>query len=246
MRQLLPTPSGPVAPYDIYRPEDPAAPLLRVNMVASVDGAATDEHGRTRELGRRGDHDVFRALRALADAIVVGAGTVRAERYGPHRLDTDLRERRAADGRSDPAPIVVVSRSLDLDFSTPLFTEAAVPTVVVTCDAAPHDRVLAAQRAGRVLVAGEAQVDMTLAVARLRDDLELPCLLCEGGPTLNEALFSAGLVNELCLTLTPRLIGAGPRILHGLANPAELDLIGLSEEDGELYARYRPGGSEQA
>ncbi|MEX0658615.1 MAG: dihydrofolate reductase family protein [Egibacteraceae bacterium] len=238
MRQLLPVLAEHMHAYDIYRPENVNAPLLRVNMVSSVDGAAADEHGRTAGLGLPGDHEVFRALRALADAIVVGAGTVRVEGYGPHRVGADLRARRARDGRTEPAPIVVVSGSLDLDFSAPLFTEAAVPTVVVTCEAAPADRRRVARQAGRVLVAGAEQVDAAAAVEALRTELGLSSLLCEGGPTLNEALFGAGLVDELCLTLTPRMVGAGPRILRDLPQPLPLELAGLCEEDGELYARY--------
>lgn len=238
MHQLLPFVVGDVDAYDIYQPKSPNTPLFRVNMVASVDGAATDEHGRTGTLGRGGDHEVFRALRAHADAIIVGAGTVRVEGYGPHRLSARLRERRAADGRHGPAPIVVVSRSLELDFTSPLFSQATVATVVVTCEAAPADRRRAAQRAGRLLVAGDQEVDVAAAVARLRTELGLTGLLCEGGPTLNDALFAAGVVDELCLTLAPRLLGAGPRILHDLPRPAELELVGLCEQDGELYTRY--------
>lgn len=241
MRRLLPTGLADVDPYVAYRSDDPSAPLLRVNMVASVDGAATDEEGRTGGLGNRGDHDLFRALRALADAIVVGAGTARAEGYGPHRLRGDLRERRAADGRPAAAPVVVVSRSLDLDFASPLFVEAEVPTVVATCEAAPADRREAAARAGELLVAGGQEVDLAAMVARLRRDFGLASLLCEGGPTLNEALFDAGCVDELCLTLTPRLIGAGPRILRGLARTRDVRLLALHEQDGELYARYAVG-----
>ncbi|HVL98080.1 MAG TPA: dihydrofolate reductase family protein [Egibacteraceae bacterium] len=238
MRQLLPTAFDEVDPYDAYRPGDPHAPLLRVNMVASVDGAATDEEGRTGRLGGTGDHEIFRALRALADAILVGAGTVRVEGYGPHRLSARLRERRVADGRPRAAPIVVVSRSLDIDFTTPMFTEAEVATVVLTCSAAPADRRRAAERAGRVVVAGDDAVDPVHGVAALREELGLASLLCEGGPVLNDSLFDAGLVDELCLTLSPRLIGRGPRILGNLARPGDLELIGLYEQDSELYTRY--------
>lgn len=238
MRQLLPAPADDVDVYDIYRPQDPHTAFLRVNMVATLDGSATDEHGRTGKLGRRGDHEIFRALRALADAIVVGAGTVRVEGYGPHRVAGHLRDRRAADGRALPAPIVVVSRSLDLDFAAPLFSEATVATVVVTSDAAPADRLRVAQRCARVLVCGDQRVDVGQAVARLRSELGLSSLLCEGGPSLNDELFAAGAVDELCLTVTPRLVGSGPRILHDLARPADLELVGLCEADGELYTRY--------
>lgn len=238
MQQLLPDRASGVDAYEVYRPHDPRAPLLRVHMVASVDGAATDEHGRTGALGGETDTEIFRALRALADAILVGAGTVRTEGYGPHRLRADLRERRQADGRDEPAPIVVVSRSLDLDYASPLFTEADVPTVVLTCEAAPGDRRRQAERAGRVVVAGEQDVDLAAGLDRLRTDDGLAHVVCEGGPSLNVPLFGASLVDELCITFAPRMIGEGPRILHELDRPRELDLLSLCEQDGELYARY--------
>lgn len=238
MRQLLPEPLPDVDPYDAYRPRDPRTPLVRVNMVASVDGAATDERGYSAGLSGEGDQEVFRTLRALADAIVVGAQTVRVEGYGPHRLRADLRERREADGRPDPAPIVVVSRSLELDLDTPLFTEATVRTVVLTCEAAPADRLRAARGVALVLRAGEESVDLAAGIALLRDGLGAMHVLCEGGPTLNASLFGAGLVDEVCLTLSPRLVGAGPRILRDVPRPCPLRLAGLCEDGGELYARY--------
>ena len=238
MRQLLPEPLPDVDPYDAYRPPDPLAPLVRVNMVASVDGAATDERGHSGGLSGAGDQEVFRTLRALADVIVVGAQTVRVEGYGPHRLRADLRARRAADGRPDPAPIVVVSRSLELDLAAPLFTEAAVRTIVLTCEAAPADRIRAARRVALVLLAGDKTVDMGAGIAQLREGLGTMHVLCEGGPTLNVSLFGAGLVDEICLTLSPRLMGAGPRILHELDHPRNVRLAGLCEDSGELYARY--------
>lgn len=239
MRQLLPDIVDDVAPYDAYRPSGAPPSFLRVNMVSSADGAATDEHGHTAGLGGHGDREVFRTLRALADGILVGAGTVRVEDYGPHRVRADLRARRQADGRTEPAPIVVVSRSLQLDFSAPLFTEAAVPTVVLTCEAAPSERRAEAARSGRVMVAGGEQVDVVDAVGRLRSELGMAHLLCEGGPTLNVPLFAAGLVDELCLTLSPRLVGGhGPRILRDLDRPRDLELRALYEDGQELFVRY--------
>lgn len=242
MHQLLPDPRSDVDAYEAYRPPDAHAPLLRVHMVASVDGAATDERGRTGALGGPADKEIFRTLRALADAILVGAGTVRIEDYGPHRLRADLRERREADGRALPAPIVVVSRSLELDYAAPLFTEAEVPTVVLTCEAAPAALRRQAERAGRVLVVGGEAVDLPAGLERLRVEEGLAHIVCEGGPSLNVPLFRASLVDELCVTFAPRLIGWGPRILDELDRPRELDLMSLCEEDGELYARYAVTG----
>jgi riboflavin biosynthesis pyrimidine reductase len=237
MRQLLPEAVAAVDPYDLYRRG--AAPL-RVNMVASADGAASDERGRSGGLGGDGDRRLFQVLRALADGILVGAGTVRTERYGPHRPDETLAARRRAEGRAAVAPIIVVSRSLDLDFSSRLFTAAGAPTTVLTCASAPADRRKAAERAGLLVIAGDKEVDLALGIRRLRDELGLRQLLCEGGPTVNTGLFSAGLVGELCLTLSPTLIGrTGPRILAGLEHRVGLRLLSVCEQDAELYLRYR-------
>lgn len=239
MRQLLPDRDEHLSLYDAYRPAEPHAALLRVNMVTSLDGAATDENGRSGGLGGGGDRELFRTLRALADGILIGAGTVRQEGYGPHRLRADLRALRQADGRDHPAPIVVVSRSLELDFTAPLFAEAAVPTVVLTCEASPPQRRAQASAAGRVMVAGGEVVDLAEGITRLREELGLAHLLCEGGPTLNVPLFAAGLVDELCLTVAPRIIGgSGPRILKTLDHPRDLRLTTLCEDGGELFARY--------
>jgi riboflavin biosynthesis pyrimidine reductase len=239
VRQLLPVPVADVDLYEAYRTE-PGVPLLRLNMVATVDGAVQDGEGRAGGLGGEGDNEVFRVLRALSDGIMVGAGTARTEGYGPHRLRADLARRRAAAGRPNPAPIVLVSRSMDLDLDTPLFTEAKARTVVITCGAAPAERVRAARRVATVIVAGDEIVDLAAGVAALRDELGLTHLLCEGGPTLNGGLLAANLVDELCLTLAPSLAGEERLGLTvGPTRRAGLGLAGLCEQDGELFLRYR-------
>lgn len=238
MRQLFPDPRDEVDPYEAYRP--PAGPLVRVNMVLSADGTVQDRDGKAGGLSGAADQNLFRVLRAQADAILVGAGTVRVEGYGPHRLRRDLADRRAADGRSAPATVVVVSNSLELPTGAPLFTEARVPTIVATSLAAPAERRRAIEAAGgRVLTAGDAAVDMAHLLSVLRVEHGLQHILCEGGPTLNASLFAPGLVDELCLTLSPRLVGAaGLQVVGGLPVPAELRVEHVLEEDGELFLRY--------
>jgi riboflavin-specific deaminase-like protein len=240
VRQLLPILRDEADLYDVYRPEEPSAPLLRLNMIATVDGAVRDEHGRTGGLAGEGDREVFRTLRALADGILVGAGTVRVESYGPHRLRSDLARRREADGRPMPAPIVVVSRSLAFDLSAPLFSEAGTPTVVVTCEAASARQRRAIERVGRLIVAGEQDVDLPRALAALRSELGLAHLLCEGGPTLNAGLLAGRLVDELCLTYAPILAGPGQlSLVAGSITAQQLKLVSLCQQDNELYTRYR-------
>jgi riboflavin-specific deaminase-like protein len=242
LRQLLPVPDDHVDVYQAYRAPG-GTPLLRLNMVASADGSVTDEQGRAGMLGGAGDREVFRTLRALADAILVGAGTVRAEGYGPHQLRSDLRVKREADGRPAPAPIVVVSRSLDLDLTGPLFTSAQTQTVVLTCADSPRSRLDEAARVARVIVAGDAEVDVVAGLAELRG-MGLAHILCEGGPHLNGHLLGAGVVDELCLTVAPAIVGtAGLRLVHGLGSRVGLELAGLLENDGELFCRYRVRGA---
>lgn len=236
MRQLLPEPVDPIDPYDACRPDQPE--VLRVNFVTSLDGSITDEQGRSGGLGGPGDRALFRALRAHADAILVAAGTARHEGYRPHRLSRELARRRALDGRADPAAIVVVTRSLDLDLGAPLFTEARTPTVVLTCAAAPADRRARAAEVGRVVVAGDDQVDLAEGLARLRA-AGLRSVLCEGGPRLLEGLWAAGLVDELWLTVAPALIGhAGPRLVEHLPRRVDLTLGQVLNSDSELLLRY--------
>jgi riboflavin-specific deaminase-like protein len=242
MRQLLPEPLEDVDPYDAARPAEPGRSQTRLNFVSSLDGSIVDERGRSGRLGGEGDRAMFRALRAWADAILVAAGTARAEGYGPHRLPAALAARRAADGRPDPAPIVVVTRSLKLDFDSPLFRQARTPTVVLTCAAAPEDARRQAARAGQVVVAGEEEVDLAGGLARLRERGHRS-ILCEGGPRLAEALFAAGQVDELCLTVAPTLVGRdGPRLVGHLPRRLDLSLDRLFAQGSELYARYRVTG----
>lgn len=240
VRRLLPEPACDPDPYELARPPVPlGAPWLRVNFVVSADGSATDERGRSGGLGGPGDRALFHAQRAHADGVLVGAGTTRAEGYGPHRPSPDLAARRAADGRPEPAAIAVVSRSLRLDLDAPLFRAAATPTVVVTCAAAPPERRAAAARAGRLVVAGDERVDLAEALRLLRAEHGLATVLCEGGPALTAGLLAAGLVDELCLTIAPVLVGEGVRLVPRLDGRVGLDLTRVATADSDLYLAYR-------
>lgn len=229
MRRLLPEPAAGVDPYESYGD----LPGLRLGMVVSVDGSATDAEGWTDGLGGDADFRVLRSLRALADAILVGAGTVRTGRLGPARLRHDLRARR---GRP-PAPIVVVSRSADLDWTLPLFTKAETPTIVVTSQSGRKNVPSGIQ----AVVEGEDSVDLPAAIRTLREDLGYEHLLCEGGPALATALIRASLVDELCLSIAPTLLGSPrhTRLLDGLETEVPLDPTALYIDEGVLFVRYR-------
>ena len=225
MRLLFPEPRDAVEPLDVYRdlPVVAGRPAVRLNMIASVDGA-TAVDGLSGGLGGPADRKVFAALRSLADVVLVAAGTVRAERYGPAKV-----------------PIAVVSGSLQFDWTTPFFTAAAHRPIVVTSKQAPPDAVREAEAVADILVAGDSAVDLAEAVQAL-GERGFRHVLAEGGPSLNGALVAAGLLDELCLTLAPRLVsGNAKRIVSGpaLVPSPVLTLRSACEEDGYLFLRYR-------
>jgi riboflavin biosynthesis pyrimidine reductase len=209
-------------------------------MVASLDGAAV-VGGRSAGLSSPGDRRVFWALRALADVIVVGAGTARAEGYHATRLKEPWASLGLRGSRPAAPPLALVSQSLDLDPALPLIASAPddARTIIITCESSPAERRAALARAADVIVAGEHSVDLAAALAALADR-GLGHVLCEGGPRLLSDIVAGGLLDELCLTLSPVLAGPGlVRILAGNAFPAErLRLAHLLEEDGVLFARY--------
>ncbi|CAM5567125.1 MULTISPECIES: pyrimidine reductase family protein [Streptomyces] len=219
-----------------------ATPWLRGNMVSTLDGAAQHE-GRSQPISCAADMRIFGTLRALADVVVAGAETVRQEGYRPARARAEFAGARAAAGQGPAPAIAVISASLDLDFGLPLFTSPLVPTLVLTGAAAPADRVAEAERSGaRVVVAGDgAGVDPARAVAALAG-LGHTRLLTEGGPRLLGQFVAAGVLDELCLTISPMLTaGDAQRIAGGpaVAVPRRFELASLLEEDGFLFGRYR-------
>jgi riboflavin biosynthesis pyrimidine reductase len=213
----------------------PPGRALRVNFVASLDGSITVD-GRSAGLGTPGDQRVFDLLRALADVVLVGHGTASAEGYGPIRPDSRVGRLRDRLGRPPSAPIAVVSRRASL---APGDRLAASPTVLVTCAAADPDRRAALTDTGvTVLVCGDDDVDLGAALDALAER-GLDQVTCEGGPQLLRAALSAGLVDELDLSVAPVLVGAPQRLLDA-ALPAAVrtELRQLLEEDGMLFTRH--------
>jgi riboflavin biosynthesis pyrimidine reductase len=208
------------------------------NMVCGLDGTAAFG-GRVGPLSRGADRELFVRMRTLADVILVGAETVRSEGYGPVRL---------ADHASLPTghapPIAVVSRSLDLDWSSPLFaTESSDGTsarpIVVTCEAAPKERLAAAHEHATVVVAGARIVEMGAALAALAT-MGHSVVLCEGGPRLLGELVRQELLDELCLTIAP-IMGGDPlpvAIGPGTGRPVGFALKHVAVEESMLFLRY--------
>jgi 5-amino-6-(5-phosphoribosylamino)uracil reductase len=240
VRRLLPEPAEDLTPEDVveaYRL--PPGRALRVNFIASPDGSTTVD-GKSRGLQMPGDLLVFRILRALADAILVGAGTATAEGYGPMEDDPEVVQLREGLARPATGPIVVVSRRASVPLDSRLIG-GAVPSICVTCEAADPARRAALAAAGlEVLVCGEDNVDLPLALDRLAER-GIEQLTCEGGPQLLHSALVAGVVDELDLSISPFLVGGHEvRLLPDvpLLAPARLRLDSLLEEDGMLFTRY--------
>jgi riboflavin-specific deaminase-like protein len=214
---------------------------VALGMVSSVDGAAALD-GQTAALGGPADRVAFRRLRAACDAILVGAGTVRDEDYGPPGGTTARRADRLARGLAAVPRLVIVTNRLGLDPEQRVFADPARRPLIVTTTRAPDAAAAAALApVADILRVGEATVDLAALLARL-PAFGVRRVLCEGGPSLNAALLAADLVDEVFLTLYPALLGgAAPRIVAGtgptLAHP--LRLTALHEHDGELLLRYR-------
>jgi riboflavin biosynthesis pyrimidine reductase len=218
--------------------------VVRGNMVGSLDGAATVD-GLSGGLSSPADRRVFWLLRGLADVILVGAGTARAEGYQPTRTAVSWTALGLRGGRPSAPPLALVSRSLDLDPAAPLIAAAPADarTIVITCATSPADRRAALDGVADVIVAGDDSVDLKAALSALAGR-GLARVLCEGGPRLLSDVIGGGLLDELCLTLAPVLAGPGPaRVLGGGPMSARrLSLAHLLHEDGVLFARYVPPG----
>ncbi len=213
---------------------------MRLNLVTSLDGAV-EVDGLSGPLGVPADREAFAAMRAAADVVLVGAGTVRAENYGPVTLNADRRSRREARGQTGVPRLAVVSGSGAFDASSPLFDSEGKVIVYTTEGQASRRGDLS--RVAEVVAAGEKEIDLPAVIADLRAR-GLGRILCEGGPTLFGALLGAGLVDELCVTVSPVLAGGGRLgFANGSASaPVALSLQAVCEGDGALLLRYKAAG----
>lgn len=249
MRLLLGRPSSSAGervteadPLELYlaadRPQPEGRPWVALSMITSLDGA-TAADGRSGGLGGPADKEVFRAVRAVADVILVAAGTVRAEGYGPVRLSDTALAARAEEGRDETNPRpAIVTASLDLDLESDLFTAPSRPIVLTTTDADPG-RVRETETVADVHAHGAGRVDLRAALGHLAAN-GAGVVVCEGGPSLNSALAAVDCIDEVCMTIAPVIAGGpSPRLA---ATPAPLShefrLDSLLEEDGMLFGRW--------
>jgi riboflavin-specific deaminase-like protein len=214
-------------------------PHIAVNMVHTTDGRAAVD-GRTAPISSVADRQLFHALRTRFDAVMVGAGTLRIERYGRIVRDAARRQQRRLAGLQPDPLAIVVSGSLELPADLPLLQDPDSRVVIVTASQHSIEGVAADVQYMRF---GDGDgVDLSAALRRLREETRVRAILCEGGPHLNASLVAAGLIDELFLTTFPRLAGgAGALTIMDdaqLAAPVGLSLLSLCEHAGELFARY--------
>ena len=237
-------PTGPVddnALYQLYAYPTATRQWVRGNAIISLDGGATTD-GTSGGLGGTGDRRLFNVLRELAD-VVVGAGTARAENYSGAQMTVAQRRNRQQRGQSEIPTIALVTRSGRLDHDLPVLTRTEVPPLVLTCASAAGDARTRLGAAAEVIdcSAGDpGQVDPARALSALAER-GLPRMLCEGGPSLMGTFLEAGLLDEMCLTTAPVLVGgSAPRITAGpgqvLTQMRRAHL--LSDAEGYLYGRY--------
>jgi riboflavin biosynthesis pyrimidine reductase len=250
LRSLLPPQGACTVPEIVERlglwdlaPRPSELPHLLLNMVCTVDGRATLA-GRSGPISDAADRALFHGLRAAVDAVLVGAGTVRTERYGRIIRDHATRELRRRRGRSEEPLACIVSGRLALDEQIPLLLEPQANVVLLTASAAS----LPASGAHLEYIrsAHDGHLDLRAGLMELRERFAVNTVLCEGGPHLCEQLLAAGLVDELFLSLAPKLAGGEPaggealRIVAGaeLDPPVEMQLLGALQEGSRLFLRY--------
>ena len=219
-------------------------------MVESVDGAISLD-GLSGGLSSEADKAVFSYLRSLADVVLVGASTAREEGYNPPKLPPHRVAERVARGQRPLPQIALISASLKLDWDSSLFgvdpaRDPQPPRPIVICPEDTDPKHLTKARVvAEVITAGQGRVDVTKALTQLHEN-GTRLVLCEGGPGINGQLLKADLVDELCVTLSPALVGGLGRRISGSDEPHEaiaLELLTLAEAGGMLLLRYRVGRS---
>jgi 5-amino-6-(5-phosphoribosylamino)uracil reductase len=244
LRRLLPEPAE-LTPLEAVRGmrlgdlAPPDRPYLVLNMVSTLDGRIAID-GRSGSIGNEADTELFHGLRTQADAVMVGAGTIRTERYGRIARKPERREQRVAEGLAPDPLAVIVSARLRLPVDLPLLQDPDSTVAVIT---ASEDEL--PETPARVLYLrgpAEAELELRPHLEQLRSEHGVRSILCEGGASLNETLIREGLVDELFLALAPKLAGGPPlTILQGdpLPEPLEAELVWLFENEGHLFGRYR-------
>ena len=218
-------------------------PYLILNFATTLDGRAAIQ-GKSGPIGSRTDTEMLERLRTRVDAVMIGAGTMRAERYGRMVSDPQLRAYRERSLLTHDPLAVIVSNRLELPWDAPLFTDGGGRCVIFTAsEEQPPETATPV-----TCVRHPDGVELGLALEWLLRERGIRSVLCEGGPTLHGRLREQGLADELFLTIAPKLAGGeAPRILEGaLPEVVDLELAWLLESEGELFARYRAPAEAKA
>lgn len=219
--------------YDWPRPT-----WLRTCLVMSLDGCIAGPDGLSGSISSATDRAVLGAVRALADAYLVGAGTVRAEGYGAVARRADVQQRRRDRGQRPAPTLAIVSGSCRFDWAAAAFTASDQRPIILTADASdPADRRAASEAGCDVVVAGGQTVEVVAAVAALRAR-GLTRITAEGGPSLIDQLVRADLVDEVALTISPALVAGARGAATGAGVLTRLQLVQVISDDGFLFTRH--------
>ena len=231
---------------DLYAyPDNLQTCWVRGNMIASLDGGATDD-GKAGGLAGPGDRALFALMRHAADVILVGAATVRIENYSGAQLSVAQRQARQRRGQAEVPPIAVITQSGDLDHDAKLFTRTEVPPLILTCTQTIDDTRRRLGTVAEVIDASGPQPDTVdgATVLKILAERKLFRVLTEGGPQFLSLLIENNLLDELCLTVAPVLVGGvarriatGPGQVHTRMRRTHL----LTDDEGYLYSRYVRG-----
>jgi len=241
VRRLLPdqketTVAEQLAGLDLKELAHPDRPYLVLNFATTLDGRAAIS-GRSGAIGSETDTEMLQRLRTRVDAVMIGAGTMRAERYGRIVENPDFRAYRERTGLTHDPLGVLVSNRLELPWDAGLFTDGGGQVVIFTASEQEPP-----ETATPVTVVRHPEgVELDRALAWLLAERDIQSILCEGGPTLHGRLREGGLADELFLTIAPKIAGGeGPRVLEGaLPDVDQVELAWLLESDSELFTRYR-------
>jgi riboflavin-specific deaminase-like protein len=241
VRRLLPDAAGTtvaeqLSGLDLNALAHPDRPYLVLNFATTIDGRAAI-NGRSGPIGSKTDTEMLQRLRTRVDAVVIGAGAMRAERYGRMVSDPDFRAYRESTGLAGDPLGVIVSNRLELPWDAGLFTDGGGEVVIFTAsDQEPPETATPV-----TIVRHPDGVELDRALGWLLEERDVKSVLCEGGPTLHGRLREGGLADELFLTIAPKIAGGeGPRVLEGALPDVDLVELGwLLESKGELFARYR-------
>jgi 2,5-diamino-6-(ribosylamino)-4(3H)-pyrimidinone 5'-phosphate reductase len=229
------------------RPKKPGLPFVFVNLAITADGKINTANRQVESFSSRRDREHMLELRAKADAVMAGARTVDLHPIGMGPGGVGYRRRRIRQGLAEFNLRVVVSGAGTLDLDAEVFRRKFSAIIVLTTRRAGQKRIAALRRQAQdVMICGKSEIDFELALRRLREKWKVKRLLCEGGGQLNDALFRAGLVDELHLTICPKIFGgdAAPTLVDGrghlkLADASVLELKSSRRCGDELFLVYR-------